>query len=142
MTYQPIGAFIIVFNKNNEVLLGKRLNCYKAGSYGFPGGRLELKESMNECAVRELAEETGLQANSLSYLGVIRTLQEEFNFIHFVYVCKNYNGILTLKEPDKCESWKWFSIRKLPEPLLPAHKAAAEMLDNPQKETFKDLLYN
>ena len=127
MTPQPIGAFIIVM-QNNQILLGKRKNSYKAGMYGCPGGRLEIEESLEASAARELFEETNLTANHLEYLGVIRERQDGYNFIHFAYLCKEVEGTVHLKEPDKCESWNFYNLNSLPTPILPGHQAGIDML--------------
>ena len=140
MSSQQIGVCILVFDKTiKKVLLGKRKNSYKAGMYGIPGGKLELKESVLNCGKRELAEETGLQANSLKYLGVIPELQEVNNFIHFAFVCTDYSGKPKLMEPEKCESWDWYSLNKLPEYVLPGHKAAINLYKNPDSINLIDL---
>lgn len=131
MTDQHIGVCVIVLDESkHNVLLGKRKNAYLAGSYGLPGGRVNITEPLVECAVRELREETGLQAKLLEYAGVVRELQKGYNFIHFVYVCKSYSGSLETKEPHKCEKWRWYSENSLPKNILPGHKAALKLLLN------------
>ena len=129
MNPQPIGAFVIV-TKGKTVLLGKRKNAYKANSYGCPGGRLELEESLIDCAKRELLEETNVKAIKLKYLGVIRELQGDYNFIHFVLQCTVYKGEISLAEPEKCETWNFYDVNKLPPNILSAHKAGIELLKN------------
>lgn len=127
MNPQPIGVFIIV-TKGSKVLLGKRKNAYKTGSYGCPGGRLELVESLIECAKRELFEETGVRSTSFKFIGVIRELQGGYNFIHFVFECNKFDGNIQVAEPEKCESWDFYPIDKLPFNTLPAHKAGIDLL--------------
>lgn len=127
MKQQPIGSFVLV-TKNNKILLGKRKNAYKKGSYGCPGGRLLLKESLLDCARRELYEEAGVRAINLKYVGVIRELQEGYNFVHFVFRCSRYKGKISIKEPNKCEKWKFHSIDCLPLNILPAHRRGIEMI--------------
>lgn len=126
---QPVGVCCLVINNKNEILLGKRKNNYKAGTFGLPGGRLEGNESLVDACKREVIEETGLTAHTLKYIGVVREWQEhnKWNFIHFVFVCKAFEGTVTLQEPEKCEGWEWYSLDNLPSPLLPGHKAAIEM---------------
>lgn len=137
---QYSGVFIIVINKSNQVLLGKRKDNYKAGMYGFPGGRLELNETLIDCAKRELDEEIGLKVNALKYVGVIREVQEGYNFIHFAFVCDDYIGQPQLKEPNKCESWNFYSVDKLPDTILPGHKAGLSMYVKTGAENYSDLI--
>jgi 8-oxo-dGTP diphosphatase len=53
-----VGIGIKVLSKDNKLLVGKR---EKEGLYGYPGGHLEKYESWEECAARELKEETGIE---------------------------------------------------------------------------------
>ena len=67
--HQPIilpGAVVILLNEYNEVLLQKRND----GGYGLPGGLMEMGESLEETAKREVLEETGLEVDELELLGV------------------------------------------------------------------------
>jgi ADP-ribose pyrophosphatase YjhB (NUDIX family) len=68
-----ITADLIVENEKGEILLIKRKNYPFAGKWALPGGFLEYgKETLEECGVRELEEETHLitNANSLELVGV------------------------------------------------------------------------
>lgn len=63
MPLQLAGTGVIVYREQNgqlEVLLQLRVDC---GKYGLPGGGIELGESYEECAVRELQQETALKAD-------------------------------------------------------------------------------
>lgn len=140
MTPQPIGSFVIVINSKNQILLGERKNSYKSGLYGCPGGRLEFEESLEDCAKRELFEETGLTAHSLKYLGVIRTLQDGGSFIHFAFSCNDYEGQIELREPEKCTEWKFIDSNTLPSNILPAHKAGINLLNKPIVSTYVEIL--
>ena len=63
-----VGSAIIILNDNQEVLLQYRSDTY---DWGVPGGAMELGETTEETARRELFEETGLTAKIMQFLGVL-----------------------------------------------------------------------
>lgn len=65
----------VIINSNNEILLG-----YLGGTYQFPGGHLEGPETKEECLVREVMEETGIDIND----------KYEDPFYRIVYYSKDY----------------------------------------------------
>ena len=60
-----VGVAVIVV-KDNQVLMGKRIGSHGENTWAFPGGHLEFGETPEECATRELFEETGLKATHIS----------------------------------------------------------------------------
>jgi len=133
-----IGAVIIV-TSGNKILLGKRKNSYKSGFYGTPAGGIESLEKVIDGAKRELFEETGLKVETLDYVGVIRDIDDGYDFIHFAFLCKDYKGEPRLMEPNRCESWEWIDSDKIPENTLIGHKAAIEMFLNPDSPSIRDV---
>lgn len=59
----PHPAVLAVVPRDGKVLLVRRANPPDAGKWGFPGGRLKLGESLTSAALRELQEETGVEAS-------------------------------------------------------------------------------
>lgn len=55
-----LGVGVLVI-ENGRVLLGKRKGSHGAGTWSAPGGHLEYGESIENCAEREVLEETGLR---------------------------------------------------------------------------------
>jgi len=51
-----VGATVVVLNKNKQILLQLRADTKE---WGLPGGAMELAESLEQTAERELFEETG-----------------------------------------------------------------------------------
>ncbi len=127
MSSEPIGCAVLVINDQNQVLLGKRKSGYNSGTYGLPGGRVDGDERMVDGAVRELQEETGLVAKEIKYVGVVKEWQQTKNFIHFIYVCKAWDGQPETMEPGKCDGWGWYDLDDLPENVLKGHKLAVEL---------------
>ncbi len=58
------------------------------------GGRFEFGESPEECIAREITEETGLTADSLSYRGIVTFVYgDECEYMH-LFTCDSFKGIL------------------------------------------------
>src|SRR5579884_473346 len=65
-----ISTDCIVFDEFDRVLLIRRKNDPFRGQYAFPGGFIEVGETAESSARRELKEETGIEAGELRLLGV------------------------------------------------------------------------
>lgn len=129
---QQIGTVIILLNDKHQILLGRRKNAFKAGLYGLPGGRVDRGENLTDGARRELEEETGVFAQNLEYLSVVKEWQadNDSDFVHFVFLCKKWSREIQVLEPNKCEGWHWFSLNDLPKDILDGHLAAIESLND------------
>lgn len=73
------GSAIIVLNKNNEILLQLRSDTL---DYGIPGGGMELGDSFEETAQKELNEETGLTASTLELITIVSGKEFYYKFPH------------------------------------------------------------
>jgi len=67
---RPIVAVLAVVLRGERVLIVQRAQQPNAGRWGFPGGVLELGETVAEGAMRELNEETGVVAEAAGWLNV------------------------------------------------------------------------
>ncbi|ACL04019.1 NUDIX hydrolase [Desulfatibacillum aliphaticivorans] len=112
-----IGVAVIVY-KEGEVLLGLRKNAHGEGTWALPGGHLEFGESPEQCAVREVMEETGMAVKNMRPGPYTNDLfeKEGKHYITLFMVCEYASGDLTLREPHKCSGWEWFAPDALPEP--------------------------
>ena len=116
-------GILVLYDTGDEIqiLLGKRKGSHAAGEYSFPGGWVEHGESLIDCAVREVYEETGLVIDSneveeLDWEECFDYMPKHIiNFGYYVF----YTGAEEpkLMEPDKCEGWDWYPIDDLPEPV-------------------------
>lgn len=136
---QNIGVCAVITNSKNQILLGKRKNSYKSGTYGMPGGRVEINESLGIAINREILEETALENLDCKFLGVVRENQGVNDFIHFIFSAKISKQEPRLCEPDKCEGWQWFALDDLPENILTGHLEAIEIFKHGHK--LVDLVY-
>ncbi|KAM0711680.1 hypothetical protein Q7P35_001047 [Cladosporium inversicolor] len=111
-----VGAFILssssTHNPSNPTfLLGKRLGSHGAGTYALPGGHLEFGETPEECAAREILEETGLEVKNLRFLTATNDVMQEEgkHYVTMFVVCERVRegDEARVMEVDKCEGWEW-----------------------------------
>ena len=67
----PVPTVGVVCLRGDQVLLIKRGTAPRLGQWSLPGGRLEWGETTKVAALRELAEETGVQARLLGLVDVL-----------------------------------------------------------------------
>jgi 8-oxo-dGTP diphosphatase len=115
-----VGVGVLVFDAAGRVLLGLRRGAHGAGTWSAPGGHLEWGESFEDCARREVAEETGLMLDELQAGPVTNDVfaAEGRHYATVVMLARHPGGTPQRLEPDKCERWDWFDWQALPEPLF------------------------
>jgi len=118
-----VGVGVLIW-REQQLLLGKRLTERhvekQSTCWQFPGGHLENNESVIECAVREVREETGLQVRALRHLGYSDKtfVIGQQPYVALLVSCDYRSGVAQVLEPKKCEHWQWFDYKKLPAPLF------------------------
>lgn len=123
-----VGAVVVISNDQGQILL----ECRKEpeGSWGLPGGLMELGESTEDTARREVLEETGLTMGALELIGVFSGPKyyarvangDEFYVVTAAYACDQTEGMLTMN-PDESLALRYFPHAALPNRLVGSHKA-------------------
>ena len=114
-----LGVGVIVL-RDGLVLVGERLGSHGSGTWAFPGGNLELGESVEHCAEREVREETGLEITEISagpYTNDV-FVQEGKHYVTLFVLSSNAVGEPEVREPERCSRWVWCRWSELPEPLF------------------------
>jgi 8-oxo-dGTP diphosphatase len=122
-----VGALII---RDNLVLMHKRKGSHGAGTWSCPGGHLEFGESWEECARREVLEETGMQLTSATFITATNDIHAEEKHYITIWMRCEADGEPRNMEPDRCEGWEWFTWDELPQPLFIA-------MDNLLKQGYR-----
>lgn len=132
-----VGVGIMVF-KDGKILLAKRKGSFGAGEYAFPGGHLEYKESFVDCARREITEECGIEVENIRFQFVRNDIHyAPKHFVHIGLLADWKSGEPQVLEPEKSESWGWYDLNDLPEPLFDFCNIAVESYRT--KENYFDL---
>jgi 8-oxo-dGTP diphosphatase len=121
---------VIVFrNKMSEVLLIKRLHDPFEGRWALPGGFMDMDETLEEAAVRELEEETGLSGIELKQLHAFSALDRDPRHrtvsVAFYGVLEN-DQVLARAGSDAKEA-EWFKLNDMP-PLAFDHDRIMEVV--------------
>ena len=115
----PATCLVVVDNKE-RILLVKRSAEPKIGFWCLPGGFIELGETPEQGALRELKEETCLSGKIEMLLGVTTNISPKYHSVLMVgYLVKNYNGIL--KPGDDASDAAYFNFNDLPEIAFESH---------------------
>lgn len=130
-----VGCVVLIFDKDNRLLLQRR----PEGNWGLPGGLMELGESTEETARREVREETGLTLGELSLAGIFSGKEyfvelpngDQFYAVTVAYAAKEYSGRpapheetieLGFFRPDQLPEATNPRIRKMIEHILHHHE--------------------
>ncbi|KAM0047723.1 putative hydrolase [Helianthus debilis subsp. tardiflorus] len=116
-----VGVAVFIL-KDNKVLFGRRRSLsIGAYTYALPGGHLEFGESFEECAAREVKEETGLDIKNIELLTATNNLLSDAVHLVVIYMrayLSDPDQTPQNIEPDKCEGWDWYDLNNLPEPTF------------------------
>jgi 8-oxo-dGTP diphosphatase len=109
-------------NGDRQVLLLHRNKEPNKGLWVAPGGKVEMYEAPLECAMRELREETGLIARSMTLRGLATEVSphDDYQWLLFIYVTDDFEGELI-----QCNEGHlaWVNVNAVP--LLPIPQADA-----------------
>lgn len=124
------GACVLVINNRQQVLLQLRKDneCW-----GLIGGSMELGETLEQVAHRELFEETRLTAKNLTLINTYSGQQFYYQYPHgdevynvvTAYECKEYNGLL-IHDQDEATMLQFYSLDELPPNISPPDRQILE----------------
>ncbi|MGC6587011.1 NUDIX hydrolase [Paenibacillus sp. Dod16] len=122
-----VGSVVILKNKSNQILLQKRK--YPVGSWAIPGGLMELGESAEETAKREIKEETNLSIDNLKLINVYSGQDhyikqpngDEFYVVVIAFYAEHFEGELLVNRSESLD-FEFINFNEIPDNLAKSHK--------------------
>lgn len=97
------------------LLLKKSKGLFGEGKWNAPGGKIQPGESAEECAVREVLEETGLSVRNPANVGMVHfyknSRRDEPEWDGHVFTCREFDGSLVAGREGALQ---WFSKNRFP----------------------------
>jgi 8-oxo-dGTP diphosphatase len=89
---RPVPCVGVVCLRGDEVLLIKRGKPPREGQWSIPGGRMEWGETVSDAALRELREETGVEAELLGLIEVLDHMSEHGHAVLIDFAARWVSG--------------------------------------------------
>jgi 8-oxo-dGTP diphosphatase len=130
---RPIAGVLAVVMRGDRVLVVRRANPPMPGRWGFPGGVLELGETVAQGAMRELFEETGIEAEAAGPLTVIDTIERDpegrvryhYTLVAVIGHWQSGEGV----PGDNADELAWLTRSEIVEQGLPTAPALLPLID-------------
>ena len=130
---RPIVGVLAVVIRGDRVLVVRRANPPMSGRWGFPGGVLELGETVAQGAMRELAEETGVKAEAAGPLTVIDTIDRDkegrvryhYTLVAVIGTWQSGEGVAS----DDADEVAWLTRAEIIDQDLPTAPALVPLID-------------
>ncbi|PSL41468.1 ADP-ribose pyrophosphatase YjhB (NUDIX family) [Planomicrobium soli] len=126
-----VGAVAVIVDESGRLLLEERK--FPKDKWGLAGGLMELGESTEDVAKREVYEETGLTVKRLQLINVysgpnhfaVAANGDEFYTVTAAYYTDDYEGELRVDEAESL-SFKFFYPDELPENMIGSHRVVID----------------
>ncbi len=118
-----VGVCCFVWRNGTFVML-QRAGSHGAATWSIPGGHMELNESWDEAARREVREETGLEIGPTRFVALTHDIfSPDKQYVTIWLEADWKGGEPRIMEPHKCTAQGWYTFQTLPQPLFePAYK--------------------
>ena len=118
-SHPRVGVGVLLIDNHGRVLLTLRKRPPEAGCWSIVGGKVDLLETLEQCAIREAREEVGVEISLRSLLCVTDHCLpgENQHWVSPAYLGQILSGEATNCEPAKTHEVRWFDLDGLPSNL-------------------------
>jgi 8-oxo-dGTP diphosphatase len=121
-----VGVGAVLVRSDGAVLIGHRIKRGEIASWCLPGGHVEEGESFEAAAVREIAEESGIQqvTQARVFAVALHTGADRTQVTAGVVArSPDAAAVAATPEPQVFDRWVWARPEELPVPLFPGSAA-------------------
>jgi 8-oxo-dGTP diphosphatase len=116
LPHKIIGVAVI-WNDQKQILIDRRRQeGTMGGLWEFPGGKIELGETVEECIQREIKEELGIEIEVREHLITIDHTYTHLRVSLTVHQCSYLTGI---PQPLECDEIRWVTVDELEQFAFP-----------------------
>lgn len=107
---------VVTREKEPQVLLIQRGNPPFKGCWAFPGGFMNMDETTEQCAIRELEEETGLKVSELQQIGAYSKVDRDprGRTVTIAYLVRVDKPVAVIGQDDAAQA-EWWPLSALPQ---------------------------
>ena len=100
---------VVTREKEPQVLLIQRGNPPFKGCWAFPGGFMNMDETTEQCAIRELEEETGLKVSELQQIGAYSKVDRDprGRTVTIAYLVRVDKPVAVIGQDDAAQAERW-----------------------------------
>ena len=112
-----VGVGVIV-RKGGDILLLQRKGSHGEGTWSVPGGHIDAGETPEECAIREVMEETGVTVGNPHFLGITNDVfeNEGKHYVTLWTEATYVSGEPRITSPRETFSVGWHAMDAIPSP--------------------------
>ena len=114
--HKIIGVAVI-WNHEKQILIDRRLpQGAMGGLWEFPGGKIEVGETIEECIKREIAEELGIEIAVGEHL---ITIDHTYSHLRVTLTVHHSQHLAGIPQAIECDEIRWVSLDELDEFTFP-----------------------
>jgi mutator protein MutT len=121
----------LIFHNGKLLITQRHAKSHLGGLWEFPGGKREAGETFEQCLVREIREELGVEISVGELFGEVSHAYPEKSVRLKFFICKLLSGE---PQPLDCAAVKWIDLSELSAHEFPA--ADARLLEKLKSENL------